>query len=177
MSRIAVQRALSSFTTDFGRRSRVNTPFLLPSTRNTPLVVWKSAKVPDLLTNDGGDAVEDTVVHLNRRLLRAVMGTPVRSHGPVPPHSPLARDSCRPGRVPRLRPNWRRDAGRQRRRRQRRAPPPTPVRWGLASAGHTHHRHMKRSAVALTSRGPCRRGAGCREGRPARTDTCPPCRD
>ena len=27
--------------------------------------------------------------------------------------------------------------------------------------------------VALTSRGPCRRGAGCREGRPARRGTCP----
>ena len=43
-SRIAVQRAFSSRATDFGRLSRVNTPFLLPSTRATPLVVWKSAK-------------------------------------------------------------------------------------------------------------------------------------
>ena len=40
----AVQRWRRANAAGLGRRSRVKTPFLLPSTRMMPLEVWKSAK-------------------------------------------------------------------------------------------------------------------------------------
>ena len=41
---LPVQRLRSRWAAALGRRSRVKTPFLLPSTRTIPKEVWKSAK-------------------------------------------------------------------------------------------------------------------------------------
>ena len=62
-SRIAVQRAFSSRATDFGRLSRVNTPFLFPSTRSHSAGGLEVGEVPDLLADDRGNSVEHAVVH------------------------------------------------------------------------------------------------------------------
>ena len=43
-SRMAVQRVRRACAAALGLRSRVNTPFLFPSTRKMPALVWKSAK-------------------------------------------------------------------------------------------------------------------------------------
>ena len=62
---LEVQRRRSTCAAAFGRRSRVKTPFLLPSTRNTLFDGGGEVReVPDLLTDDGVDRVEHAVVHL-----------------------------------------------------------------------------------------------------------------
>ena len=47
----------------FGRRSRVKTPFLLPSTRMIPGRGGEVGEVPDLLADDRVEPVEDAVEH------------------------------------------------------------------------------------------------------------------